>query len=355
MIQLKDNPNIPDTGISGVYEVLLATDDPDFAIKYFAEFGFKEVDRVEMEASDAALLYGYESKLQSIRLQNGSIDSHGLLRLLVWDEPKSVGMGKRHPRTIGQRITVMKTSDIFRIKDVFDNDRVEENKWLVTHPVADDLFGLDDKKKDFFNRPVIVRENAVYGSFFNHIFFQRYGYHIEGYGTVDDSSPLRTSEFTHHDFFINAQDMSVMRYMSTVLGLIPEEEPKIDSADQKGPREVFMLNDGEGHWYQGFVSPNNICGKLKFFIPTEEVDDQSHEQQMGCLGVTMHSFYTDKLTLVHQLAHQEDLNCTDIYKNEFGEQCFCIFGDEGCRWQLIQKQEILNQPKTELHFSLINN
>lgn len=350
-----DHQNIPDTGISGLYEVFLATDNPDYALKYFGEFGFVEVDRGELSASEAKQLYGYDSSMQSIRMQNGAIDSHGLLRIIVWDQIRNNGLGLAPPRTIGQRITVMKTDDIFRIKDVFDSDQDDDQEWLATQPVSDDLFGLDSNEKNFFNRPVIVRENAVYGKFFNHIFFQRYGYHIEGYGSVNPKTSLKTSEFTHHDFFISAGDMSEMSYMSTVLGLHAEEEPKVDSAAQKGPREVFMLQEGESHWYQGFVSPNNICGKLKFFIPRDTVEDRSDRQQMGSLGVTMHSFYTDKLNLIQQLASVENLNYSDIYKNEFGERCFCIFGAAGCRWQIIEKQRTQHQPIKELEFTLTNN
>ena len=214
------------------------------------------------------------------------------MRLLVWDKVKHEGVSICPPRTIGSRLAVMKTSDIYRLKDVFENDRNAGQKWSITEPIADDLFDLDSGKKDFFNRPVIVRENAVYGSFFNHIFFQRYGYHIDGYGTVDPESHLQTSEFTHHDLFINGKSLDQISYLSTALGLHREAEPAIDGEWQKGPKDVFLLEAGEGHWYQGFISPNNICGKLKLFIPTNQVDNRSELQEIGARGITLHSFYT---------------------------------------------------------------
>jgi len=346
---------LPDTGISGVYEVCYATDDLDFTTKYFADLGFREVANASYSAKEAEHLYGHVSALRSYRFQNGDIDSHGLLRVLVWDKYRSEGVGLAPPRSIGQRISVMKCNDIYRLKDIFENASSEKTKWNVTQPISDDLFDLDNGEKDFFNRPVIVRENAVYGSFFNHIFFQRYGYHIEGYGTIDNETILQTSEFTHHDFFINASKMDEISYLSTALGLKAEEAPKIDSAEQKGPKAVFQMRETEGHWYQGFVSPNNICGKLKMFIPTTATNDYSQKQNIGSKGVTMHSFWTDKLDFVYDLVEQHNLSPSNIMDNEFGEQCFNFTGPGGCSWQIIQKTESQHKPKKELEFTLTKN
>lgn len=288
-------------------------------------------------------------------MQNRAIDSHGLLRLLVWDELVNDGVGLVPPRSIGQRIAVMKCHDIYRLKDIFENANPDTKAWNVTEPVSDDLFDLNGGEKDFFKRPVLVRENAVYGKFFNHIFFQRYGYHIEGYGTIDEKTILQTSEFTHHDFFINANQISEISYLSTALGLKAEEEPKIDSASQKGPKAVFQMQEGEGHWYQGFVSPNNICGKLKMFVPTSPTQNYSDKQMIGSKGITLHTFVTDKLDFVYDLVKQHNLSPTEMIDNEFGEQCFNFTGPGGCSWQIIQKTQFQYIPKRELEFTLTKN
>ena len=349
------NQHLPDTGISGVYEVMVAVDDVAYALKYFEAFGFSLVEESSLSKEDATALYGFASSLKSYRLQNGSIDSHGLVRLLKWDHPAGDGVGYAPPETMGQRMSVMMTRDIYRINDVYKGARDSGEKWLPTEPVADDLFNLDTEEKGFFKRPVIVRENAVYGSFFNHIFFQRYGYKIPGYGTIGDHSPLQTSEFTHHDFIINAPSMESISYMSSALGFKAEEEPVLDGDWQVGPRVVFDMKPGESHWYQGFVSPNNICGKLKFIIPTAVKLDRTDKQHIGQLGITVHSFYTDKLDYVYALVKSHNLNPTKILKNEFGEDCFLFTGPAGCSWQIIAKPSIHNKPITELKFELTNN
>lgn len=346
---------LPDTGISGVYEVMIGVEDPRYAIRYFAEYGFSIVDSAIFTAEEAEKLYGVSSKLKSYRLQNGHIDSHGLLRILSWEKPLGPGVGYAAPETIGQRMAVMLTKDIYRLVDIYQAALEAGNKWLPLEPIADDLFNLDGGKKDFFKRPVIVRETGIYGEFFNHIFFQRYGYNIPGYGTVSDETPLKTSEFTHHDFIIQTGDMKDMYYLATALGLKPEGEPSIDGYWQKGPRRVFQMTPGYSHWYQGFVSPNNICGKLKFFIPRAPRPDRSSHQRIGEMGITLHSFYTPKLKMVHQLVSEHKLNTTAITKNEFGENCFLFTGPAGCSWQIIEKTSIKNIPVKELSFDLTKN
>ena len=43
---------LPDTGISGVYEVMVGVDDGDYAVRYFAEFGFRVVAQARLEESE---------------------------------------------------------------------------------------------------------------------------------------------------------------------------------------------------------------------------------------------------------------------------------------------------------------
>ncbi|MFN4147830.1 MAG: hypothetical protein ACK4GN_18560, partial [Runella sp.] len=171
--------NLPDTGISGVYEAMVAVPEAKYAIRYFGEFGFSVIDSAKFNAAQAKELYGVDSKLTSYRLQNGPIDSHGLIRILVWEKPLGEGVGYVIPETIGQRMAVMLTNDIIRLMDVYKNERANGEKWLPIEPIFDDPLRIKaNQKTDFFNRPVGVRETAVYGDWFSHVFFQRYGYTI---------------------------------------------------------------------------------------------------------------------------------------------------------------------------------
>lgn len=346
---------IPDTGISGVYEVMIGEKDAAFARKYWAEFGFRVVDSARVSVADAQRLYGVSSAFTSYRMQNGEIDSHGLLRVMVWDNPLGPGVGYSEPETIGSRMAVMMTADIMRIVDVFQMERENGAKWYPIEPIFDDLFGLSGAgKPGIFNRPAGVRETAIYGDYFNHVFFQRYGYTIPGYGTIGKHSPLKSSEFTHHDFIIMADDMSVVEYYQRALGFRAEGPPEINGDWQKGPKRVFDMPAGYTHWYQGFVSPNNICGKLKFFIPRAPKTDRSAYQRPGELGITIHSLWTPKLQMVYDLIRKEGIKPTTIQKNEFGESSFFFTGPDGAHWQIIEKSETMHKPVTKLEFVTVN-
>jgi len=341
---------MPGTGISGVYEVMVGTLRPAESIHYFGEFGFRVTDSATLSRAEAIALYGVPSALKSYRLQNGEIDSHGLLRLWAWTEPIGPGVGYSDPETIGSRMAVMKTDDIIRLHDVFQMLRLQrQEKWLSTEPYFDDPLRINaNKELDFYKRPVGVRENAVYGDGFTHVFFQRYGYTIPGYGTVNPAANLKTSEFTHHDFFILVDSMAQLNYLQTVLGLKMERAPEVDGDWLKGARAVFLMPPGYSHWYVGFVSPNNICGKLKFFMPRGVKPDRQAHQRPGEPGITMHSFYVPDLSVVHRLVVSNRLSPTPVRTNEFGERCFNFRGPEGSSWQIIEKQTTRNAPVTKL-------
>ncbi len=332
--------NLPQTGISGVYEAMIATDKPAYHLQYFAEFGFQVIDSGVISRKISMQLYGVPSALKSYRLRNGETDSHGLIRLLVWEKPLGNGVGYSEPGTIGSRMFAMKTKDIQRLADIFTMLRKKNNeRWLVTEPVFDNPLHIrENGETDFFRRPVGVRENAVYGEYFTHVFFQRYGYEIPGYGTIADNTPLKTSELTHHNWFIKVDSMQQLMYLQTALGLKAEAPPTIDTDSLQGPKAVFVMRSGSSHWYQGFVSPNNICGKLKFFMPRESKPDHSAHQRIGELGITLHSFYTNKLDFVFVLVKSHGLRPGVIRKNEFGERCFVFTGPEGANWQVIEKK-----------------
>ncbi len=353
---LAQGPKLPDTGIGGLYEVMVGTRNAQSLIKYFHEFGFRVIDSVAIAPEKAKEIYGVASALKSYRLQNGDIDSHGLLRLLEWEKPLGDGVGYSIPETIGQRMSVMMTKDVIRLVDIYQTERANGKKWLPFDPIFDDLYNLGSGKQDFFNRPVGVRETVVYGDFFVHVFFQRYGYTIPGYGTIGSHSPLQTSEFTHHDFMIKGDMKEVTRYYSEALGMQAEEpEPVIDGDWQKGPQRVFDMPPGYSHWYRGFVSPNNICGKLKFFVPRGPKPDRSEHQRVGELGITLHSFHTPKLALVYDLVVKQGIKPTKILKNELNENCFTFVGPDGVAWQIIEKTETKSKPATKREFIKTTN
>lgn len=326
----------PDTGISGVFEVMVGVRDLEAGAAYFREFGFVEVDSASLSRAEALEVYGVESALTSVRMQNGATATHGLVRLLYWESPLSDGVGFAPPMTLGQRLSVMRTRDIFRLDDIFRDAKFTGEPWLVVEPVFDDLYAGTEGRLDFFNRRVGVRESSIYGSWFNHVFFQRYGYTIPGYGMIHDDSPLQTSEFTHHDFVIGGDIDEATAHYETVLGFKREAEPVVNGSWQRGPQRIFQLEPGTSHWYVGFVSPNNVAGKLKFFVPRDPRGDRRCLALPGHLGMTIYSLYTPRIELVHELASRHGLSPTRVRENEFGEDSFLFIGPDGVAWQVLR-------------------
>lgn len=331
---------LPITGISGVYEVMVGVTEAEPAVSYFEQFGFRVIAEAQLDARQAEERYGVASALRSLRLQNGSTDAHGLLRILEWAQPLGPGVGFAPPETVGTRMAVMRTRDIFRLADIFTDLRERAGEaWLIAGPVYDDLYDQTQGPVSIDNRRVGVRELAVYGRWFNHVFFQRYGYTIPGYGIIDDASPLQSSEFTHHDFVVAGDLAEVTDYYTSVFGFRAENEPVIDGEWQDGPRVVFQMAPGRSHWYRGFVSPNDVAGKLKFFSlhGLHRADDRSAHQRPGELGITLHSLWTPELEYVHRLACDAGLQPGPLAANEFGERSFLLRGPDGVNWQLIER------------------
>jgi hypothetical protein len=343
-----------DTGISGVYEVMIGTDDAKILITFLSQFGFSVVQEGQLSAKQADMLYGVKSKLKSFRLQNGAVDSHGLIRILQWEKLTGNGVGYAQPETVGQRMMVMRTKDIFRLYDIFSDARTSGEKWLPTQPVYDDLYSMTEGKLNIVNRRIGVREMAAYGELVNIVFYQRYGYTIPGYGTISNSSPLQTSEITHNDFVLSGTSENDMyqqtNYYRDVLGFQSEGPVVLDGDWQKGPKKVFNMVDGTSHWYRGFVSPNNISGKLKFFVNPDQRPDRSIGQSVGQKGITLHSVYTSSPKIIYKLAKNHKLKLTQTVNNEFNEKAFVLKGLDGASWQVIEKNSVSPPPLTKLDF-----
>jgi catechol 2,3-dioxygenase-like lactoylglutathione lyase family enzyme len=347
--------DLPDTGVSGVYEAMVGAADETAVLAHFALFGFKEVKRANLDASRAKQIYGVNSALTSIRLQNGAVDSHGLLRVLVWQSPQGKGVGYASPETIGQRLSVMMVNDIVRLDDVFKDARAAGESWLPITPVFADLFGQTEGKPGLSNRRVGVRESGVYGELFNHVFFQRYGYQIKGYGTLNPEAVLIASEFTHHDFIIRTDMDASTAYYSDVLGLKLEKPTSLDGDWLEGPKRVFGMADGATHYYRGFVSPNNICGKLKFFRPRDIRTDRSTDVHIGALGNNLHSLFVRDVRAVQLAAKRAGIKTSAVQKNEFGELSFVFQGPDEVNWQILETPELKSTPVMQLQLEKIAN
>ncbi|WP_201751614.1 hypothetical protein [Paraglaciecola mesophila] len=139
-------------------------------------------------------------------------------------------------------------------------------------------------------------------------------------------------------------------YYRDVFGLKPEGPVVLDGDWQDGPAVVFNMNAGSSHYYRGFVSPNNIAGKLKFFVNPDARPDRSALQKPGYRGITLHSLYAEAPELIKQLANKHGIKTSSMQHNEFGEESFVLRGPDGSSWQILPKPNLITPPVTQLTF-----
>lgn len=343
-------------GISGVYEAAVGVRSLEAALRYFGQLGYRVTQTGYLNKAVAEALYGVPSALKGYRLQNGKSDSHGLIRLWVWEDYLGTGVGYSQPGTIGMRVAAMMTSDITWLHDVYADARAGGEHWLVTDPIRQGVLGDDKGPFSFYERAVTTREMAVYGEEFNHLFYQRFGYTIPGYGNIHLGTKLGTSEITHHDLFVRLDSLNQLDYLVTALGLEADGPPAMEGEWLEGPRTLYMLRPGETYWFQTFRSPNNICGKLRFFMPVDPRADKSALQRPGYDGITAHTFYTPRLNVLWTQVTEANLSPTPIMPNEFGERCFVFRGPEGNTWQIIEKMTApINEAIPVFHLQMLED
>ena len=121
--------------ISGIFENCIGTTDLEATLKYWAELGYREIDRGQFTAAQAKQLYGHDSALTCVRLQNGQTTTHGLNRVFAWDQLRDRGLQQTLPLVQGSRWFASLTSDIYTVWDAFSDNRDNGNDWIVTEPV----------------------------------------------------------------------------------------------------------------------------------------------------------------------------------------------------------------------------
>lgn len=340
--------------MSGVYEVIIGVSDAEEGIRYFKELGYRLIQTGYMTAIAAEMLYGVPSAVKSYRLQNGNVDSHGLIRLVVWEKPLSQSVGYSPPGSVGTRLLGMVTTDIFNLYDIYQDARESGEIWLPTLPFRQSLT-QDTGPAGFYDRQYTYREMAVYGPWVNHLFTQRYGYTVPGYGNIHLATRLNTSEIVHHDFWVQIDSMAQLSYLERILGFIPDQDPYFSGDFHPSAAHLYHLKPGEAFWAQDYSSPNNIGGKLRFFVPLFTRTAKPLQPMPGRNGVCAHTFYTPHIDLVWNAAVKEKLRVTPISPNEFGERCFIFRGPEGTTWQVIHRtQPPMNEPIFYFNIQLLD-
>lgn len=320
--------------ISGIFENCVGSKDIEATLKYWAEFGYKEVNRGQLTAEQAELLYGYKSDLTSLRLQNGNSSDHGLVRVMWWKQPRNVGLGHTLPVVEGSRWFASLTRDIYAIADAFTDDKANGGNWIYTEPVRA-IEAIGNVGTGLYNRFVGVREMFVIGPETRQAFFQRYNYNRPGYGTIDPNSPLLVSEGTHSSLITS--DHSLASFYAEAFGLIPQEiNGKRSGYQNPSTRQTLMLSDGQEFYLSAFASPKTNVGPFQVYSPLYPTPDKRDYSQPGSLGLSLFTYQVENITAFHQrVCLSAATNVTPILSNEFGEPSFGLVAPDGMYWVIV--------------------
>lgn len=319
--------------ISGIFENCVGSKDVEATLKYWAELGYREVKRGQLEAEPARSLYGHESPLTSLRLQNGASSDHGLVRVMSWEHLGNDGLGHSLPLVEGSRWFASLVKDINVIWDAFTDDKENGGDWIFTEPVRS-IEGIGNQGTGLYNRFVGVREMFAIGPETRQAFFQRYNYNRPGYGTIDPSSPMGVSEGTHSSMII--KDHTLASFYVDVFGLKPFTSNHRSGWQNPSTRQTLILEDGQEFYLSAFCSPKMTVGLFQIYSPLYPTPDKREYSQPGSLGLCLFTYQVEDIATFHeQVIKSKATNVTKIMPNEFGELSFGLVAPDGMYWEIV--------------------
>ncbi|MGK7893251.1 MAG: VOC family protein [Xenococcus sp. (in: cyanobacteria)] len=335
--------------ISGLYEICIGTRDPQSTLKYWEQFGFHAVAQGELSPEQAENLYGVRSQLQAIRLQHQDCD-HGLIRIMVWEQPTNQGLGLTKMRVRGNRWGAMMSEDVLAIANQAELAKAAGQEIYFMNPMWDVIYDTGKSFEPFIDKPIGVREMMLLRPQSRQFIFQRYNYQLPNYGKIAINAPFRTSQFTHVGLVIQDDSLEVMRFYDEVLGLLrfnDQEWITTYEANETG-RAIFQLEPGEEYGSVNFDDPRSSkddpqkmrSGRLKIIRYPESltVKDLHERSRPGSLGVCLYTYAVRDINDYHQrVSNSTAENITSVSVNEFGERSFSFIAPDGYFWTLVEK------------------
>lgn len=184
------------TAIEGIYEVCIGIPEPISAIQYWEQFGYRIGQVGELTADVAYQLYGVNSSLRSIRLYHQNSD-HGLIRLMVWQNPTHEGLGIASMKIKGNRWATSLTTDVLSILNHIEDAKAAGFPIRHSNPYWEVIYNKERKSRPFIEPAVGVREMLLLQPLARQVLFQRFGYTLPHYGQVNHNAALKASQFTH--------------------------------------------------------------------------------------------------------------------------------------------------------------
>ena len=337
------------TTISSIYEVCIGVPDAISAIQYWQQFGYRIGEIGELTATTAYQLYRVNSPLQTIRLYHQNAD-HGLIRLMIWQNSTSTGLGVSSMKVKGNRWATTLTADILGIlnhaeaaKSIGENILYTQTHWEV-------IYNKDQKIRPFLEPLVGVREMLLLQPFSRQVLFQRFGYDVTNYGQINDHAPLKTSQFTHVGIVVQDDSKEILKFYEQALGLLRvRDDIETTYESSLAGREFFALNPGEKFIVTAFDDPRSSqtdfmaarSGRLYIIRFPENITLESRfvDAQPGSLGMCLYTYKVEEIETYWQLVRESAAKqITEIVNNEFAEKSFSFVAPDGYFWNIVESK-----------------
>ncbi|MBH8571489.1 VOC family protein [Nostocaceae cyanobacterium CENA369] len=336
-----------ETAIEGIYEVCIGIPDPIVAIQYWEQYGYRIGQVGELSAQAADKLYGVNSSLRSIRLYHQNAD-HGLIRLMIWQNPTNQGLGLASMKVKGNRWATTLTADALNILNHVEDAKAAGWPIRYTIPYWEVIYNKERKSRPFIDSAVGVREMLLLQPLTRQVLFQRFGYTLPHYGQIDRNAALKTSQFTHIGMIVQDDSKESLKFYEEVLGLLRVRDD-VETSYESSPagRELFDLKPGEKFIVTAFDDPRSSksdlmaarSGRLYIirFPDAIALESQFEAAQPGSLGMSLYTYRVRGIEAYsNRLKASPAQNLTDILENEFGEKSFSFIAPDGYFWTLVE-------------------
>jgi hypothetical protein len=330
--------------VGGVYEMGIGVTDPIPVILYWQQFGYTLRREGTLDRTAAEQLYGVSSALRSIRLAHQDAD-HGLIRIMIWDEPVNEGLGMSPMKVLGGRWGAMLTRDIYNLLNHAEDAKVAGMPVYIVEPQKAFIYSPATKPRPFLDKATYVREMCLIQPLSRQIFFQRFHYDLPLYGSVHEDSFFRTSQISHFGLVVQG-GTGQLEFYDKVLGLLKARDGLVTYDDISG-RNVFELQPGEQYFVTDFddvrsssTDPMKMrSGRLKVIRFPDDVplDDKRDHSRPGSLGASLYTLRVSDLDEYRRRVGEGGAGeVTAIVENEFGERSFSFVAPDGFFWTFIE-------------------
>jgi len=328
----------------GIYEVCIGVRDPVPQIQYWEQFGYRIGQVGELPQAAASNLYGVNSSVYSIRLYHQDAD-HGLIRLMVWQNPTNDGLKMESMKANGNRWATTLTSKILNILNHVEEAAGAGLPIKYTSPQWEVIYKTEGKRRPFVDLAVGVREMMLLQPLTRQVLFERFNYTLPNYGKIDEGAIFKTSQITHMGMVIQDDSKETLRFYDEILGLLRVRDDLETTYDSEAARQIFDLKPNERFFVTAFDDPRSSktdlqaarSGRLYIirFPASIELAERFDKARPGCLGMSLYTYRVRELEVYfNRVKASAAQKVTEILVNEFGESSFSFIAPDGYFWTL---------------------